>query len=191
MADAGISKKDLAEFCGVSYNTARCWVAGSKTPRPDNVAKIAKLLNVNALDLMSPAFSDTEPVPVRFLPQILDNGELVASQSADSFGSLASGINADYVYIMPDDTMEKADIIRGDVCLIRKSSLLKDGIPTLIKFEDQTYLRFVVNHSCVDTYSIRKACPYSKAKLLSTYRFNKEVTVIGHLVAFRRNYRKR
>lgn len=191
MEAADVSRKDIADFCGVSYNTVRCWVIGTKTPRPDNVVKIAKLLNVSALDLMSPAFDGTQPKPVRFLPQILQDGTLEASQSADAFGSLASGIDADYVYIMPDNTMDKADVIEGDICLIRKSSALKQGIPTLIKHKGQVYLRFVVFHPSVDTVSIRTACPYSEAVLFATEDFKKDVTVIGHIVAFRRNYKKR
>lgn len=191
MEEAKVSRKDLAEFCGVSYNTARCWVLGAKTPRPDKMMKIAQLFNLNAVDLMAPAFEDSASQPVRFLPQILQDGTLEASQSADSFGSLASGVDADYVYIMPDNSMDKADVIEGDICLIRKSSALKHGIPTLIKYKGCVYLRFVVFHPSVDTVSIRTACPYSEAVLFATEDFKRDVTVIGHIVAFRRNYRKR
>lgn len=191
MKESGVTRQDLADFCGVSYNTVRCWEIGTKAPRPDKVIKIAECFNLRPLDLMNAAFNESDVKPVRFLPLISENGEVSKSDSSPSFSSMAAGITADYVYIMPDDTMYKADIIKGDVCLIRATGAARAGVPMLVKYQDKVQLRFIITHHETDQVALRTACPYSVGTILSTKDFAEQVQILGVLVAFRRNYKRR
>ena len=191
MKESGVTRKDLADYCGVSYNTVSCWERGTKTPRPEKVIKIAECFNLKPLDLMSSAFGDSDVKPVRFLPLISEDGSICKSDSSPSFSSMAAGITADYVYIMPDDSMYKADIIKGDVCLIRATGAVRAGVPMLVKYQGRAMLRFIITHHETDQVALRTACPYSVGTILSTDDFKSQVEVLGVLVAFRRNYKRR
>ena len=57
MKESGVSRRDLAEYCGVSYNTVRCWEVGTKAPRPDMVVKIAERFNLKPFDLIGGFYS--------------------------------------------------------------------------------------------------------------------------------------
>ena len=191
MKESGVSRKDLAEYCGVSYNTVRCWEVGTKAPRPDMVVKIAERFNLRPLDLMSEAFEDSMVKPVRFLSLVADDGSVSNSESSPVFTSMATDVTADYVYVMPDDTMYKADIIKGDVCLIRATGAVRAGVPMLVKYQGKVLLRFIITHGETDQIALRTASPYAIGTLLSTAEFHDQVKVLGVLVAFRRNYKRR
>lgn len=191
MKESGVSRRDLAEYCGVSYNTVRCWEVGTKAPRPDMVVKIAERFNLKPLDLMSAAFEDSTVRPVRFLSLVDEDGSVSNSNSSPVFTSMATDITADYVYVMPDDTMYKADIIKGDVCLIRATGAVRAGVPMLVKYQGKVLLRFIIAHSETDQIALRTASPYAIGTLLSTAEFHDQVQVLGVLVAFRRNYKRR
>ena len=191
MKESGVSRKDLAEYCGVSYNTVRCWEVGTKAPRPDMVVKIAERFNLRPLDLMSEAFEDSMVKPVRFLSLVADDGSVSNSESSPVFTSMATDVTADYVYVMPDDTMYKADIIKGDVCLIRATGAVRAGVPMLVKYQGKVLLRFIITHGETDQIALRTASPYAIGTLLSTAEFHDQVKVLGVLVAFSRIYKRR
>ena len=191
MKESGVSRKDLAEYCGVSYNTVRCWEVGTKAPRPDMVVKIAERFNLRPLDLMSEVFEDSIIKPVRFLSLVADDGSVSNSESSPVFTSMATDVTADYVYVMPDDTMYKADIIKGDICLIRATGAVRAGVPMLVRYQGKVLLRFIITHSETDQIALRTANPYTIGTLLSTAEFHDQVQVLGVLVAFRRNYKRR
>ena len=111
MKESGVSRRELAEYCGVSYNTVRCWEVGTKAPRPDMVVKIAERFILKPFDLMSAAFEDSAVKPVRFLSLVDEDGSVSKSNSSSVFTSTATDVTADYIYVMPDETMYKADII--------------------------------------------------------------------------------
>lgn len=53
----GISQKDLGKMLGVSTMSISQWERGVRKPKIDTIAKIAKALNVNMIDLMNGDFT--------------------------------------------------------------------------------------------------------------------------------------
>lgn len=142
LKDSGHSQQELAAYCGVSQNTVSCWVRGTKAPRPEKMVKLAEFFNVRATDLLS-RYLDTDLRPVRFLPLVQPDGTVVDSNVADSYGSLAAGIDADCVWVCPDDMMAASGVRRGDVCLIKSSKAMRTGHPALIVLDGTTKLAFL------------------------------------------------
>ncbi|MBQ9527253.1 MAG: helix-turn-helix transcriptional regulator [Fretibacterium sp.] len=50
---AGLTQEKLAEFAEVSYITARRWEAGERTPRVEEVKRIAEALHVTEAELLN------------------------------------------------------------------------------------------------------------------------------------------
>lgn len=150
------------------------------------VVKIAERFNLKPLDLMSEAFGDSAVKPVRFLSLVDEDGSVSKSNSSSVFTSTATDIAADYIYVMPDETMYKADIIKGDVCLIRATGAIRAGVPMLVKYQGKAMLRFIITHNETNQIALRTASPYAIGTLFSTEDFHDQVQVLGVLVAFRR-----
>ena len=172
---SGASRKELAAFCGVSENTVSAWVRGLKTPRPE---KMSRLISHSL---------DRELHPVRFLPLISPNGAIVDSTVPGSYGALAEGIDADYVWICPDDSMHSAGICRGDVCLIKGSSAVRAGHPALIVLDGCTMIRFLEQFE--SAMYIRPAYPCLQGVLL-TGDWSSRLRILGYIKALRREWRR-
>ncbi|MBD0857646.1 XRE family transcriptional regulator [Erysipelotrichaceae bacterium 7770_A6] len=183
---SGASRKELAAFCGVSENTVSAWVRGLKTPRPEKMSRLAEFFNIKATDLISHSL-DRELHPVRFLPLISPNGAIVDSTVPGSYGALAEGIDADYVWICPDDSMHSAGICRGDVCLIKGSSAVRAGHPALIVLDGCTMIRFLEQFE--SAMYIRPAYPCLQGVLL-TGDWSSRLRILGYIKALRREWRR-
>lgn len=183
---SGASRKELAVFCGVSENTVSAWVRGLKTPRPEKMARLAEFFNIRATDLISHSL-DRELRPVRFLPLISPNGSIVESTVPGSYGALAEGIDADYVWICPDDSMHSAGVCRGDVCLIKGSSAVRAAHPALIVLDGCTMLRFLEQFE--SAMYIRPAYPSQQGALL-TGDWSSRLRILGYIKALRREWRR-
>ena len=177
---SGASRKELAAFCGVSENTVSAWVRGLKTSR------LAEFFNIKATDLISHSL-DRELHPVRFLPLISPNGAIVDSTVPGSYGALAEGIDADYVWICPDDSMHSAGICRGDVCLIKGSSAVRAGHPALIVLDGCTMIRFLEQFE--SAMYICPAYPCLQGVLL-TGDWSSRLRILGYIKALRREWRR-
>lgn len=185
LRETGYSQTQLAEYCGVSKTTVTAWVHGTKSPRPDKMRKIAEFFNVKATDLVASSL-DSDLRPVRFLPLVQPDGSIVSSDISASYGSLASGIDADYVWICPDDMMRDVGIMRGDVCLIKASSAIRSSHPALIVLDGCT--RLAILEMFEDALYI-KSSAYYRGLLLKgdlSLRFR----VLGYIKAFRREWRR-
>lgn len=183
---SGASRKELAAFCGVSENTVSAWVRGLKTPRPEKMSRLAEFFNIKATDLISHSL-DRELHPVRFLPLISPNGAIVESTVPGSYGALAEGIDADYVWICPDDSMHSAGICRGDACLIKGSSAVRTGHPALIVLDGCTMIRFLEQFE--SAMYIRPAYPCLQGVLL-TGEWSSRLRILGYIKALRREWRR-
>lgn len=183
---SGASRKELAAFCGVSENTVSAWVRGLKTPRPEKMSRLAEFFNIRATDLIGRSL-DRELHPVRFLPLISPNGAIVESTVPGSYGALAEGIDADYVWICPDDSMHSAGICRGDVCLIKGSSAFRTGHPALIVLDGCTMIRFLEQFE--SAMYIRPAYPCLQGVLL-TGDWSSRLRILGYIKALRREWRR-
>lgn len=183
---SGASRKELAAFCGVSENTVSAWVRGLKIPRPEKMSKLAEFFNIKATDLISPSL-DRELHPVRFLPLISPNGAIVDSTVPGSYGALSEGIDADYVWICPDDSMHSAGICRGDVCLIKGSSAVRAGHPALIVLDGCTMIRFLEQFE--SAMYICPAYPCLQGVLL-TGDWSSRLRILGYIKALRREWRR-
>ena len=183
---SGASRKELAAFCGVSENTVSAWVRGLKTPRPEKMSRLAEFFNIKATDLISHSL-DRELHPVRFLPLISPNGAIVDSTVPGSYGALSEGIDADYVWICPDDSMHSAGICRGDVCLIKGSSAVRAGHPALIVLDGCTMIRFLEQFE--SAMYIRPAYPCLQGVLL-TGDWSSRLRILGSIKALRREWRR-
>lgn len=183
---SGASRKELAAFCGVSENTVSAWVRGLKTPRPEKMSKLAEFFNIKATDLIGRSL-DRELHPVRFLPLISPNGAIVDSTVPGSYGALSEGIDADYVWICPDDSMHSAGICRGDVCLIKGSSAVRTGHPALIVLDGCTMIRFLEQFE--SAMYIRPAYPCLQGVLL-TGEWSSRLRILGYIKALRREWRR-
>lgn len=183
---SGASRKELAAFCGVSENTVSAWVRGLKTPRPEKMSRLAEFFNIKATDLISHSL-DRELHPVRFLPLISPNGAIVDSTVPGSYGALSEGIDADYVWICPDDSMHSAGICRGDVCLIKGSSAVRAWHPALIVLDGCTMIRFLEQFE--SAMYIRPAYPCLQGVLL-TGDWSSRLHILGYIKALRREWRR-
>lgn len=181
----GYTQAQLAKYCGVSKPTVTAWVHGTKSPRPDKMRKIAEFFNVKATDLVATSL-DSELRPVKFLPLIQPDGSVVPSDITGSYGSLASGIDADFVWICPDDMMRDIGILRGDVCLIKASSAIRSSHPALIMLDGCT--RLALLEMFEDALYVKSGAYYRG--LLLTGNYSSRIRVLGYIRAFRREWRK-
>lgn len=183
--ETGTTRSELAGYCGVSVNTVSCWVRGLKAPRPEKMTKLAEFFNVKATDLLA---GSLDPVlrPVRFLPLIQQDGTIVESEVTASYGSLAAGLDADSVWIAPDETMSSAGIKKGDVCLIKRSAALRSAHPALIVMDGHTVLRFLEPFD--SGLYVHPACPCAQG-VLFTGDWSSRVRIVGYLRALRREWR--
>lgn len=183
--ETGTTRSELAEYCGVSKNTVSCWVRGLKAPRPEKMVKLAEFFNVKATDLLSKSL---DPVlrPVRFLPLIQQDGSMVDSDVTGSYGSLAAGLDADLVWICPDESMSAAGVHKMDVCLIKKSSAVRASHPALILFDGHTVLRFLEPFE--SGLYVHSACPCTHGVLIPG-DWSSRVHIIGYLRAYRHEWR--
>ena len=183
--ETGTTRSELADYCGVSVNTVSCWVRGLKVPRPDKMLKIAEFFNVKATDLLSKSLN---PVlrPVRFLPLMQADGSIVDSDVTASYGSLAAGIDADFVWLAPDETMSVAGIKKGDVCLIKSSAAVRAAHPALIVLDGHTVLRFLEPYD--SGLYVHPACPCAQGVLIPG-DWHARVRIVGYLRALRREWR--
>ena len=115
LKDTGHSQLELAEACGVSKTTVNDWARGRACPRPEKMRKIAAFFNIKASDLISRSI-DVDLRPVKFLPLVQPDGSLISSDCTGSYGALASGIDADMIWLCPDEQMSLAGINKGDIC---------------------------------------------------------------------------
>lgn len=185
ISESNTTRKELAAYCGVSENTVSSWVRGLKAPRPEKVVQIAEFFNVKATDLLSTSL-DTNLRPVRFLPLVQPDGSVVTSDVTASYGSLASGIDADLVWICPDDRMSAAGINKGDVCLIKSSGALRAAHPALVVLDGRTVLCFLEPYE--QGLYVHSACPCTQGMLIPG-DWSSRLRIIGYLRAFRREWR--
>lgn len=186
LKESGRTQEELAAYCGVSQNTVSCWSRGLKAPRPEKMRKLAEFFNIRATDLLS-VYLDTDLRPVRFLPLIQPDGTVVDSSVADSYGSLASGIDADFVWVCPDDQMSGADVRRGDVCLIKASKAIRTGHPALIVLDGVTRLAFLQSFEC--GLYIGTGCPARQGAFIAG-DWKERARILGYLKALRREWKR-
>lgn len=186
LKDTGHSQLELAEACGVSKTTVNDWARGRSLPRPEKMRKIAAFFNIRASDLVSRSI-DVDLRPVKFLPLVQPDGSLVSSDFTGSYGALASGIDADMIWLCPDDQMYMAGINKGDVCLIKRSSAVRVGHPALIVVNGHTELRFLELFD-MGLY-VHTACPSTQGSLFRG-DWQKEIRILGYIKALRRDWKR-
>ena len=186
LKDTGHSQLELAKACGVSKTTVNDWARGRSCPRPEKMRKMAAFFNIKASELVSRSI-DVDLRPVKFLPLVQPDGSLISSDVAGSYGALASGIDADMIWLCPDDLMRPAGINKGDVCLIKRSSALRVGHPALIVVNGHTELRFLELFD-MGLY-VHTACPCTQGTLFPD-DWQKKIRVLGYIRALRRDWKR-
>lgn len=63
MASKDVSRKDIANYLGISYFTVSDWVNGKKYPRMDKVELLARYFGVLKSDLIEDKNNNTPPLP--------------------------------------------------------------------------------------------------------------------------------
>lgn len=186
LKDTGHSQLELAEACGVSKTTVNDWARGRSCPRPEKMRRIAAFFNIKASDLISKSI-DVDLRPVKFLPLVQPDGSLISSDCTGSYGALASGIDADMIWLCPDEQMSLAGINKGDICLIKRSSAVRIGHPALIVVNGHTELRFLELFD-MGLY-VHTACPCTQGTLIPGDWQNR-IQILGYIRAFRRDWKR-
>ena len=186
LKDTGHSQLELAKACGVSKTTVNDWARGRACPRPEKMRKIAAFFNINASDLISRSI-DVDLRPVKFLPLVQPDGSLISSDCTGSYGALASGIDADMIWLCPDEQMSLAGINKGDICLIKRSSAVRIGHPALIVVNGHTELRFLELFD-MGLY-VHTACPSTQGTLVPG-DWQKKIRILGYIRALRRDWKR-
>ena len=186
LKDTGHSQLELAEACGVSKTTVNDWARGRSCPRPEKMRRIAAFFNIKASDLISKSI-DVDLRPVKFLPLVQPDGSLISSDCTGSYGALASGIDADMIWLCPDEQMSLAGINKGDICLIKRSSAVRIGHPALIVVNGHTELRFLELFD-MGLY-VHTACPSTQG-LLILGDWQKKISILGYIRALRRDWKR-
>lgn len=186
LKDTGHSQLELAEACGVSKTTVNDWARGRACPRPEKMRKIAAFFNIKASDLISRSI-DVDLRPVKFLPLVQPDGSLISSDCTGSYGALASGIDADMIWLCPDEQMSLAGINKGDICLIKRSSAVRIGHPALIVVNGHTELRFLELFD-MGLY-VHTACPSTQGTLVPG-DWQKKIRILGYIRALRRDWKR-
>lgn len=74
--DKGLKQAELAKLCGISPSAVSQWEAGEKTPRRENLEKMASVLGVTVEYLMGkendPAQIDMDRVDMALLKELQD-----------------------------------------------------------------------------------------------------------------------
>ena len=183
--ETGFTQADLADYCGVSRTTVTSWVKGQKAPRPEKMSMIAQFFNVKASELVSRSI-DPDLRPVKFLPLVQTDGSTVSSDVTASYGSLAAGIDADFIWICPDNLMSEGGIRRGDVCLFKASTAIRASHPALIMLDGTTRLAFLEQYE--SALYVKAGSSYRG--VLLTGDWSSRLRVLGYLKALRREWRK-
>ncbi len=186
LKDTGHSQLELAEACGVSKTTVNDWARGRACPRPEKMRKIAAFFNIKASDLISRSI-DVDLRPVKFLPLVQPDGSLISSDCTGSYGALASGIDADMIWLCPDEQMSLAGINKGDICLIKRSNAVRIGHPALIVVNGHTELRFLELFD-MGLY-VHTACPSTQGSLILG-DWQKKISILGYIRALRRDWKR-
>lgn len=186
LKDTGHTQLELAEACGVSKTTVNDWARGRACPRPEKMRRIAAFFNIKASDLISKSI-DVDLRPVKFLPLVQPDGSLISSDCTGSYGALASGIDADMIWLCPDDQMSLAGINKGDICLIKRSSAVRIGHPALIVVNGHTELRFLELFD-MGLY-VHTACPSTQGSLILG-DWQKKIRILGYIRALRRDWKR-
>lgn len=186
LKDTGHSQLELAEACGVSKTTVNDWARGRSCPRPEKMRRIAAFFNIKASDLISKSI-DVDLRPVKFLPLVQPDGSLISSDCTGSYGALASGIDADMIWLCPDEQMSLAGINKGDICLIKRSSAVRIGHPALIVVNGHTELRFLELFD-MGLY-VHTACPSTQGSLILG-DWQKKIRILGYIRALRRDWKR-
>lgn len=186
LKDTGHSQLELAEACGVSKTTVNDWARGRSCPRPEKMRRIAAFFNIKASDLISGSI-DVDLRPVKFLPLVQPDGSLISSDCTGSYGALASGIEADMIWLCPDEQMSLAGINKGDICLIKRSSAVRIGHPALIVVNGHTELRFLELFDM--GLFVHTACPSTQGSLILG-DWQKKIRILGYIRALRRDWKR-
>lgn len=186
LKDTGHSQLELAEACGVSKTTVNDWARGRSCPRPEKMRRIAAFFNIKASDLISGSI-DVDLRPVKFLPLVQPDGSLISSDCTGSYGALASGIEADMIWLCPDEQMSLAGINKGDICLFKRSSAVRIGHPALIVVNGHTELRFLELFD-MGLY-VHTACPSTQGSLILG-DWQKKIRILGYIRALRRDWKR-
>lgn len=60
MASRGITRNDLSRATGIPYTTISNWLQGARFPRPEQLDKLAKFLQVSRADLLDDGLDEYE-----------------------------------------------------------------------------------------------------------------------------------
>lgn len=130
----GLSQQALADKLGYRSNVAvHKWESGENTPAVDSVKMLAHLFGVSIEDLMSVDLErrdaealtkdGAEVTASRAVP-IIDNvtvdGGIISSISARGIMFVDDATRADSCVIMPDNSMDKSGIHKGDKVLLKR-----------------------------------------------------------------------
>ena len=143
----GHTKKELANYMGVSTSTVSDWCNGNKYPRMDKVEKIASWFGV----LKSQLTEDTTyrlvevPYGFEFIPSthmvpeigtIACGTPILTEESVCGYEPCPDLTHADFCLHCKDDSMINARISDGDIVFIKKQPRVENGDIAAVEIHD-------------------------------------------------------
>lgn len=154
--ELGMSLNRTAQEIGCTATTLKRWEEGDiKSLKDSRLNDIARALKTTSADLLGiqeytvslpgvKAAKSSRRVPIKSSAKAVKSVSLVSDKTGDAI--LPDGIEAEYVYTMPNDAMINARIFKGDQVYIKRvksNEEVKNGDIALVVTDNKTLLRRV------------------------------------------------
>lgn len=122
----GISQIEFAKLLGVSSQSVSTWEVGSNSPRMKMLPKIAQILGVSVIDLMTDSSSRDELTTIPIIGSVAAGVPIEESQDIDGYAEVSGDTRNTYALRVHGDSMYP-EFHDGDTVIIKKQSSYKNG----------------------------------------------------------------
>lgn len=152
MNELNIERKDLATSIGVAYTTLSDWVNAKKYPRIDKIEAMANLFGVLKSDLVEESSTkqilpsnllkierNTRKIPI--ISSIPAGNPKPLEEDFEGYINIDSSIQGDFVLKVKGNSMIDANILEGDLAIIKRDCNIYNGEIYAVSVNDEATLK--------------------------------------------------
>ena len=147
MKSQRITQDRLAEVAGVTRQAVNQWINKETQPSLQSVLEIANFLNLSVEKLVynNKSINSASAIPRRFFPICtgIKDGKLILEENWSESYMITNNIpvDADFCFIMYDNSMSDYRIHKGDIVVIKKTKQIKQDKIALCILNNMLVLR--------------------------------------------------
>lgn len=155
--ELGLTLEEVGNAVGVSKSTVKKWEDGFiSNMKRDKIAKLAQVLKLNPVSLITGEAADEETIFDRFdnikplalkkfpmLGEIACGEPIYADEDKETYVMADSDIKADFCLKAKGESMINARIYDGDLVFIKKMPMVENGDIAAVIIEDEATLKRV------------------------------------------------